>query len=238
MKVPHASRHGVEQRFIRPFVGHVCDIDAGREPELFGIEMRAAADTGRGEVDLSGLLFRERDQLVHVPHAECRRDHDDAGGSHDLAHGREVPQRIERQFRVERCAHRKTERVHEQRIAVRCGPGHDTHAHHAARTPAVVHDDLLARVLGHLRPDSARDEIARAPRRETAPIIRIGLTGNFCAVCAWDRLLAIAMTGATNNANVTCHGTRITTPRELECRKIRTESPVSAPGDHTAIRSP
>ena len=65
-----APRHDVYERLRHALVRHVHDVDARGKPELLRVQMRAAADPGRAEVQLSRLLLGQRDQLLHRFRAE------------------------------------------------------------------------------------------------------------------------------------------------------------------------
>jgi hypothetical protein len=64
-------------------------------------------------------------------------------------------------------------------VAVRRRFGNVVQAEHPARARPVLHDDLLAEALGHLRRDEARHDVGGVPRRERDDdadrLARIGL---------------------------------------------------------------
>ena len=101
----HAAGHEVGERFRRAAVRHVDRGDAGRQLEELRAVVRAAAESGGGEVELSRLLARERDQLLDRLRPEGGRyDEDERRGS-ELAHAGKIARadRTEASSRAPHC---------------------------------------------------------------------------------------------------------------------------------------
>jgi hypothetical protein len=143
------------------------DVHVRHALEQLAREVRRAARTRGGVVDLPGLRFRQRDQLGDIlrrhrgvrHHDEVHRDH--------LRHRREVAQGIDGHGGIEVLVHRQVaERSQEQGGAVGSRPGGRLGADHAARARAVVDDHLLAPGAGQPGREQARDDVGAPARRE------------------------------------------------------------------------
>ena len=71
----HLLAEQIVHRRRRAAIGHVGDVDLGGELEQFARQMRQAARTGRGEIELAGLRFGQRHQLFHVVGGDAGRHH-------------------------------------------------------------------------------------------------------------------------------------------------------------------
>ena len=76
--VTYNIHKGLSQ-FNRRLVLH--DIDAGRNLELLEVEMRAAADARRSEIELARMGFRRRDEIAQRFPAGIGTDHQDVGSA-------------------------------------------------------------------------------------------------------------------------------------------------------------
>ena len=68
----------------------------GRQFEQFAGQMRQAAGTGGGKIELAGLRLGERDQFAHVVGRNVARDHQHFRHGHDQRDRREILQRRRR----------------------------------------------------------------------------------------------------------------------------------------------
>ena len=105
-----------------------------------------------------------------------------------LDHGREIFLRIERQFGVKaRIDRERSDRAHQDRVAVGIGADHQLGRDVAGSTGAVVHDDLLAHHLAHFGRDRPGGAVGAAAGREAHDhadgFVRIGVGGE----CAAER---------------------------------------------------
>ena len=129
--------------------------------------MRARRDAARCVVELAGLRFRERDQLLHRFHRQRRMHDEDVRQRREARDRREVAHRVERQLLVQARIDRERRGDHEQRVAVGRRFRDDLGAVEAARAGTVVDDDRLAeRVAQALRRRCARR--GRSSRRRSA----------------------------------------------------------------------
>jgi hypothetical protein len=141
-------------------------LDSRHEVEHLAGEMRIGADARGREVELPGLRFGERDELLDRFHRQRRRDDDDVRRHRRQRHGRKVPFGIVRKPRVNERVDRVAHESQAQRVTVRIGLGDDSAAYDAARAGAVVNHHLLAQAVGELLRDGAGDDVGGAPGGE------------------------------------------------------------------------
>jgi hypothetical protein len=124
--------------------GHVERLHTGGDVELLDVDMRAAADAGGGVVELSGLRFEHRDQLLHRIDAKRRRYDQHARQAAQHGDGRQILQAVVTQVLVKHVVHRVSRGHEHERIAIGLGARGLADADGAAGAGAVVHDHRLA----------------------------------------------------------------------------------------------
>ena len=148
-------------------VRHVHDVEVEDALEHLGVEMVDRAGTDRGEGQLSRLVARELDEIVHRFHRQLGIDHQHIGHAGDQRDGRDVLARIVRQVLPHIDIDRKRgARRHHDGVAVRCAMRDRVHRRHAAAARAMIDHERLAEPLLELLADDARDQSGRAARRE------------------------------------------------------------------------
>ncbi len=142
---------------------------SGHQLEQHGAEMDAAADAGRGVVELARFRLGEIDQFADRVNRQGRVDQHDQRAGADQADGREILARVVADIRIERRidAERPGTADH-QRVAVRRAPGDLAGRDRAAGAGAVLDHDLLAERPAHLVGNRCAPSrrCRRRPRRE------------------------------------------------------------------------
>ena len=153
-------------RRSRALVGHVGDVDSGRELEQFAADVAGGADALRGVGQLAGVRLGVGDQLLHVlrghrrMHGEDVRHHDHVDDRHQLL-GRIVRQLLQvRQDREHAVV------PGQQRVAVGRRLRDRLGGRNAGRAAAILdHHGGLA-VLADLGREHARDDVGDAAGRD------------------------------------------------------------------------
>ena len=125
--------------------------------------MRGRSNAGRAVVQLARIGFRVGDELLEIPYAERRVDHEHIGDIGNLHDRYQIGQRVVSESFVERGVHGdRPDRVDDQRIAVGRGPHDEFGADVAASARFVVDHERLLQSLRELLPDAPRKDVGRA----------------------------------------------------------------------------
>ncbi len=153
----------IRQRERRALVRYVRECYARHRLEKFDGEMRAAAGTGRAEIEPAGLRFRQRDEFAQVVRRQRRMHRRQIGRHHHQRDRCEVAQRIVRQIRHH--AHvgcHGAHRTHEQGVTVRRRFRGDHRGDSPAAARSIVDDYLLTETLVQFLAQCTRDDIRHA----------------------------------------------------------------------------
>ena len=153
-----AADHG-GRRLRRALVGHVHDVDLGILPQDLGREERRAGDTGRGEIELAGLLLGARDEVLQAVAGKVRRRRSRPAARTHARDAGKVLHRIELDALVDGAGDGVPIRGEHQRVAVGRRLG-DRRGSGQAR--AVLDDDLLLPHVGQLVGEDARQAVGDA----------------------------------------------------------------------------
>jgi hypothetical protein len=163
----NAAGDEVGERLGRAAIRHVHSSDIGGQIEQRRAVVRAAAQSGRAEVELARLLFRERDQLFHRLRSETGRDDENQWRARDLRDSGKVFDCIVRKLtRVQRRASRVIGTCRRERVAVARRIGNDLEGDDAACAGTIVDHHRLSPSLHESRANDASDGVGRAARRE------------------------------------------------------------------------
>ena len=129
--------------------------------------MRRAADSDRGEVELAGLLFRKRNELLQVVGRQLRARQQDLIAERDQRDRREVALPVVGQWLAVQCRRDRDRPVGDEVKGVSVGIGtcRELGADDTAGARLVVDDDLLAPEFSKLLSDQARKQVAAATGR-------------------------------------------------------------------------
>ena len=162
----HAAADRVGDRFRRSLVRHMHHVDARHDLQLLEIEVRAAADPGRGKVQLAGIRFRRGYKVgERLPLGVLAGDQHVRPAAEQREVG-EVLQRIVGKARVDARVGDVRGRVREQRVAIGRRVYDHLRADRAAGTGAVFGDHRLAPDLLQLCRECAADDVGGASGRE------------------------------------------------------------------------
>jgi hypothetical protein len=150
---------------IGSLVRHMRPLDAGGRAEDLARQMQGRADAARAEIEPAGLAPGQRKKVAYILHRQPGVDHDDVRHGDELADGGQVPQRIERDFRVQAGCCGQAGIADEEGVAVGRGLGHRIHADHAAGARLVLHHDGHAEDVADRLRDVARNHVGGAARR-------------------------------------------------------------------------
>ena len=153
------SRRGTGER-------HGRDVDLRKSLEQLDRKMRERPVAAMGVVELSGLGFRHRDQVLHRLHAERRRDDEHAGLAGERRYAAEILQRVVRQARVEHRIDDMPGGYDGQRVAVGWRLCEHAGADRAAGSRPVFDQHLLAQRRRKLLGDRTRQSVGGRPGRE------------------------------------------------------------------------
>ena len=162
----HATRDQVVDRRRAAPVGDVNDVRARHELEQLAADMTGRA-VARGRVrQLAGIVLCVGDQLRDRLERCIGRGREQHVPARHQRNRLEVALDVIGQLRdhVARDGER-ADRPHADRVSVGIGFRRDVEPDRQRTARAVVHDDLLAELLGELRAEDARDRISRAARR-------------------------------------------------------------------------
>ncbi len=161
-----AARHDLVHRFVGRFVRHVYHVDAGETREVRHRKMSRGAAARGGVIELSRIRFGVVDKFLYRLRRQCGADHQHVFHGADVRDTREVPERIVRQFRVQRAVDGVARRGENQRVAVGHGLRHRGRADGASRAGPVLDDHAAAERSTELRADRPREDVLHPARPE------------------------------------------------------------------------
>ena len=160
------AREKVHHR--RPFasIGDVNHLGIGHEAEQLAAQMHDGAQARRSIAVHAWIGPQERDEFVQILRRHLGIDGKELARGADLRNRRELRVHVQLHPRVEKLIeHRRRNRVHDQRIAIRRGTCGDVGADGAAGTAAIVDENLLAELIGHMVRGNAGDHVCRPASR-------------------------------------------------------------------------
>ena len=129
--------------------------------------MGGRAIAGRGKVELAGLGFVQRNQLLDIAHAQVRAHHQHVGQIAHVNNGREAGAWVVVDGLVQRLVDGQRARGAEhQRVAIGLGAGYGIGTDIAAGTSLVFHDHALAQLFGQLGGQNAGHGVCGPARRK------------------------------------------------------------------------
>ena len=157
--------HDRGEPFRPALVGNVLDVDPGRQPEPFAVEMGGAAGAGGGVVHRARLRLRGIDQILERL-VLVRRHHQHVRQADERRYPGEVARRVITRIRIGRRHDHVRGGMDQQRVAVGIGLGDGAHADRAAGAEAVLDHDRLAELGRETLGDRAGDDVGPAAGAE------------------------------------------------------------------------
>jgi hypothetical protein len=128
--------------------------------------MRRGTDAGTGIIELVGVRFGARNQLLNRIDAESGIGHDHIRRSPELCDRREIFDGVVGNFRIQAWIDDVGARRDQERVAVRLGVGRGTDPDIAAGSRPVLDDDTAAQGMAEMLAENARHDVGRSGRRE------------------------------------------------------------------------